>query len=101
MFQEINFPAAAPVVTPEKTSMIKRIAAITFIFLCTAVAWAILGVTIFDRTYDSSGLSDSRVQSTWGSPQSQSPPQASFDQQVPRKETKRRTERQLKRSPRK
>src|SRR5436189_1634703 len=87
MFQEINFPAA-PVKTPEKTSMIKRIAAITFIFLCTAVAWAILGATIFDRTYDSSGLSDSRVQSTWGSPQSQSPPQASFDQQVPRKETK-------------
>ena len=87
MFQEINFPAA-PVKTPEKTSMIKRIAAITFIFLCTAVAWAILGATIFDRTYDSSGLSDSRVQSTWGASQSQSPPQASFEQQVPRKETK-------------
>ena len=68
--------------------MIKRIAAITFIFLCTAVAWAILGATIFDRTYDSSGLSDSRVQSTWGASQSQSPPQASFEQQVPRKETK-------------
>lgn len=68
--------------------MIKRIAAITFIFLCTAVAWAILGATIFDRTYDLGSLSDSRVQSTWGAPQSQSPPQASFDEQVPKKVSK-------------
>ncbi len=68
--------------------MILRIAAITFIFMCTAVAWAILGATIFDRTYDSGNLSDSRVQSTWGAPQSQSPPQASFDEQVPKKVTK-------------
>src|SRR5437016_14478397 len=67
--------------------MVKRIAAITFIFLCTAVAWAILGTTIFQRTYDSGSSSDSRVESTWGAPQSQSPPQASFDEQVPRKET--------------
>jgi len=87
MFQEINYPVA-PVITREKTSMIKRIAAITFIFLCTAVAWAILGATIFDRTYDLGSLSDGRVQSTWGAPQSQSPPQASFDQQVPKKVTK-------------
>jgi hypothetical protein len=49
MFQEINFPVT-PAITREKTSMIKRIAAVTFIFLCTAVAWAILGATIFDRT---------------------------------------------------
>ncbi len=68
--------------------MILRIAAITFIFICTAVAWAILGATIFDRTYDSGNLSDSRVQSTWGAPQIQSPPQASFDEQVAKKVTK-------------
>lgn len=68
--------------------MIKRIAAITFIFLCTAVAWAILGATIFQRTYDSGSESDSRVASTWGAPQSQSSPRASFDEQVPKKETK-------------
>jgi len=37
---------------PGSMSMIKRIAAIAFIFLCTAVAWAILGATIFQRTYD-------------------------------------------------
>jgi inner membrane protein involved in colicin E2 resistance len=68
--------------------MIKRIAAITFIFLCTAFAWGILGATIFQRTYDSGSASDSRVVSTWGSPQTQSPPQASFDEQVSNKEEK-------------
>ncbi len=68
--------------------MIKRIAAITFIFLCTAVAWAILGATIFQRTYDSGSASGSRVESTWGAPQSQAPPTASFEETVPRKEEK-------------
>src|SRR2546430_9141307 len=75
--------------SPERnTSMVKRIAAITFIFLCTTVAWAILGTTIFQRTYDSGSSSDTRVESTWGAPQSQSPPQALFNEQVPKKETK-------------
>lgn len=60
--------------------MIKRIAAITFIFLCTAVAWAILGATIFDRTYNSGNYSESRVASTWGASQNQTPPAASFEQ---------------------
>lgn len=68
--------------------MIKRIAAITFIFLCTAFAWGILGATIFQRTYVSGSSSDSRVTSTWGSPQNQSPPSASFDSMVPKKEVK-------------
>ena len=68
--------------------MIKRIAAITFIFLCTAFAWAILGATIFQRTYDSGSSSDNRVESTWGAPQNQSPPLAWFDEQVPNKEEK-------------
>ena len=54
--------------------MFKRIAAITLIFVCTAVAWAILGSTIFSRTYSAeSGLSG-RVASTWGAPQEQAPP---------------------------
>src|SRR6266852_3548101 len=70
------------------TSMIKRIAAITFIFLCTAFAWGILGATIFQRTYESDSSSGSRVASTWGSPQNQSPPAASFDELVPNKEEK-------------
>jgi inner membrane protein involved in colicin E2 resistance len=66
--------------------MIKRIAAITFIFLCTTFAWAILGATIFQRTYDSENSSESRVASTWGAPQNQTPPAASFDEIVPKKE---------------
>src|SRR6266436_4693839 len=70
------------------TSMIKRIAAITFIFLCTAFAWGILGATIFQRTYESDSSSGSRVASTWGSPQNQTPPTASFEETVPKKEVK-------------
>lgn len=66
--------------------MIKRIAAITFIFLCTAVAWAILGATIFQRTYSSDSSFESRVASTWGAPQNQTPPTASFSEFVPKKE---------------
>jgi len=65
--------------------MIKRISAIVFIFLCTAVAWAILGATIFQRTYDSSNVSVVSVASTWGSPQKQSPPSASFEETVTKK----------------
>ncbi len=54
--------------------MFKRIAAIGFIFVCTAIAWAILGSSIFIRTNDAqSGLSG-RVASTWGAPQEQAPP---------------------------
>src|SRR5438270_12154126 len=75
--------------SPERNpSMVKRIAAITFIFLCTTLAWAILGTTIFQRTYDSGSSSDTRVESTWGAPQSQSPPVATFDEVVPNKEEK-------------
>jgi inner membrane protein involved in colicin E2 resistance len=66
--------------------MTKRIAAIIFIFLCTTFAWAILGATIFQRTYDSGSSSESRVASTWGAPQNQSPPTASFEELVPKKE---------------
>jgi len=58
--------------------MTKRIIAIAFIFVCTSVAWAILGGTIFSRTYDSASVSQNRVTSTWGAPQNQGPPTASF-----------------------
>ena len=60
--------------------MIKRIAAITFIFVCTSVGWAILGATIFARTYSSDATSEGRVASTWGVAQNQSPPGAFFEQ---------------------
>src|ERR1044072_507833 len=68
--------------------MIKRIAAITFIFLCTAVAWAILGATIFQRPYDLAHKSADRVAWTWGAPQNQIPPAASYSEQIPKKEIK-------------
>jgi len=65
--------------------MIKRIAAIAFIFLCTTIAWAILGATIFQRTYSSDSSSESRVAATWGAPQNQLPPVASYDEMVSKK----------------
>src|SRR5258708_38476326 len=54
--------------------MIKRIAAIIAIFVCTAVAWAILGSTIFYRTYNAESGLTGRVASTWGAPQGKAPP---------------------------
>ena len=66
--------------------MIKRIAAIIFIFLCATFAWAILGATIFQRTYDSGNVSANSVASTWGAPQKQSPPSAWFEEIVAKKE---------------
>ena len=58
--------------------MVKRIAAILFIFLCTTVAWAILGSTIFYRTYSSDSQLKGRVASNWGTPQQQAPPTATY-----------------------
>jgi len=62
--------------------MTKRIVAITFIFICTSIAWVILGATIFSRTYDSSSTTSGRVASTWGTAQNQGPPTASFTTRV-------------------
>lgn len=66
--------------------MTRRIFAIAFIFVCTSVAWAILGGTIFSRTYSLDEIAANRVASTWGAPQNQGPPIASFKQIVARKE---------------
>jgi inner membrane protein involved in colicin E2 resistance len=64
--------------------MLKRIVAIIAIFVCTAVAWAILGSTIFYRTYNAeSGLSG-HVASTWGTPQGQAPPSIAREWQEPK-----------------
>ena len=66
--------------------MTKRIVAIVFIFICTSIAWAVLGGTIFSRTYSLDEIGENRVASTWGAPQNQAPPTASFIQIVSRKE---------------
>lgn len=66
--------------------MTRRIIAIVFIFVCTTVAWAILGGTIFSRTYSLDAIAENRVASTWGAPQDQAPPTASFTRIVPKAE---------------
>ncbi len=62
--------------------MTRKIIAITFIFICASIAWAILGATIFARTYDSGAVSSERVASTWGTQQNQGPPVASYKTRV-------------------
>ena len=56
--------------------MVKRIVAIAFIFICTTVAWIILGGTIFQRTQSSDQTLRGRVGSTWGTSQMQRAPVA-------------------------
>jgi inner membrane protein involved in colicin E2 resistance len=58
--------------------LIRHIAALIFIFVCTTIAWIILGATIMDRTRSSDSRLEGRVGSTWGTAQIQSPPTASF-----------------------
>ena len=58
--------------------MTKRIIAIVFIFICASVAWAVLGATLFSRTYDSGSVSAGQVASLWGTAQNQPPPTASY-----------------------
>lgn len=60
--------------------MMKRVAAIACIFACTAIAWAILGSTIFYRTYSEDSQLHNRVVSTWGAPQAQTPPTAGYSE---------------------
>jgi len=58
--------------------VIRQIAALVFIFVCTTVAWMILGATIFSRTYSSNQQLEGRVASTWGVPQEQTPATATY-----------------------
>jgi inner membrane protein involved in colicin E2 resistance len=63
--------------------MVKRIGALVFIFVCTSIAWAILGSTILERTYSPlSGELKSRVAASWGTAQKQTPPKASYQHEV-------------------
>ncbi len=56
--------------------MFKRMAAIVFIFGCTAVAWGILGATIFQRTFSADEDLRGQVESIWGAPHTQRAPTA-------------------------
>jgi inner membrane protein involved in colicin E2 resistance len=61
-------------------TMVKRIAAVAFVFICTSIAWAILGSTIFMRTYSLDNQLKGRVTSSWGRAQAQAPPTAGYEQ---------------------
>jgi Inner membrane protein CreD len=56
--------------------MIKRLIAIGFIFCCASVAWMMLGSAVHTRTFSSDTNLRQQVQRIWGSPQTQSAPEA-------------------------
>ena len=58
--------------------MTHRIAATIFIFICSTIAWVILGSAIEVRTNAASAALDGHVQSIWGAAQVQSPPSAAY-----------------------
>jgi inner membrane protein involved in colicin E2 resistance len=58
--------------------LLRHIAALILIFVCTTVAWIILGSTIMGRTNSSEDQLKGHVASTWGSAQEQVPPTANF-----------------------
>ncbi len=53
-----------------------RLAAISFIYICTAIDWLILGATLDHRTNAADGTLRGKVTTIWGSPQEQHPPSA-------------------------
>lgn len=67
--------------------MVRRLLAIAFIFVCTSVAWAILGGSILARTRSADGTLRGRVEGTWGVPQLQKAPTAEYTVTVPYEET--------------
>jgi len=58
--------------------LFRRIAAIIFIFICTSIAWMILGGTLSSRTSNSTNELSGHVLSTWGTAQEQTPPTATY-----------------------
>lgn len=64
--------------------MFKRIMAIAGIFVCSCVAWVILGTSIYLRTEGAGSALGGRVASTWGETQEQLPPTMSYSVQEPK-----------------
>ena len=56
--------------------MSKYIRAIILIFICTTIAWSVLGTTIFSRTHSFDSTLRNQVASIWGAPHLQRPPSA-------------------------
>jgi hypothetical protein len=59
--------------------MLRRLLAIAFLFGGASIAWLVLGNTITDRTHASDEKLRGRVQSIWGSAQTQIAPFAQYD----------------------
>jgi inner membrane protein CreD len=59
-----------------------HIAAIVVIYLCTCLAWVILGFTVFERTAEADASLRDNVVSTWGAPHEQTPPTAHYQEAV-------------------
>jgi hypothetical protein len=64
--------------------MIRRLIAIGFIFVCTAVAWQVLSGVTATRTYTADSGLRQQVERTWGAPQIQLPPAGVWNEQVKR-----------------
>ena len=62
----------------EVNHLLRHVAALVFIFVCTTIAWMILGSTILLRTHNSDDLLKGHVGSTWSTQQEQVPPTAKF-----------------------
>jgi len=58
--------------------LLRQILALIFIFVCTTIAWVVLGSTIFSRTYGANQRLQWHVASIWGTSQEQSPPTAHY-----------------------
>jgi inner membrane protein involved in colicin E2 resistance len=58
--------------------MVKRILSISFIYLCLAIAWAILGTTVVVRTEQQDSGLRAKVGELWGSTQRQESPAAYY-----------------------
>ncbi len=66
--------------------MVKKVLAIGFIFICTSIAWMILGGTLFARTYVADSSLKHRVQRIWGDPQAQTAPRMNYTTEGTRQE---------------
>ena len=55
--------------------MLKRLLALVFIFVCTSLAWMILGATLVARTSDSDTQQREKLNAQWGSNQTQWTPE--------------------------
>ncbi|MEA2165154.1 MAG: hypothetical protein QOK37_3281 [Thermoanaerobaculia bacterium] len=64
--------------------MARKVLAIIAILLCTTVGWTFLGGSIVARTDSAASSLGDRVGSSWGKPQTQTPPAATATHQVPR-----------------